>query len=124
VTTRPYPGFPTDAQAHLVALACLGEGRSVIRETLYEDRFRQVDQLLKMGAEICIRRDEAVIAGRRRLVGAEVSATDLQAGAALILAGLGADGVTRVHGYHHVRRGYPDLVQRLEQVGTSARRVA
>ncbi len=96
----------------------------MIRETLYEDRFQHVEGLLRMGADIRLRRDQAEIFGRRRLVGTDVHATDLQAGAALILAGLGAEGVTRVHGYHHVLRGYPHLVRRLETIGSAAGRVA
>ena len=116
--TWPYPGFPTDAQPHLMALSCFAKGRSEIRENVYENRFRHVPELCRMGAEISIFQETAYITGPRPLDGTDVVATDLQAGAALLLAALGARGTTYIHSYQHLARGYPNLVQRLNGLCT------
>lgn len=117
VTTLPYPGFPTDAQSQMTAMLTLARGISRVTETVYEDRFRFVCELQRMGAEIVVRGQTASIYGVEYLSGAEVEATDIRAGAALILAGLAAQGETVVHGLHHVERGYERLEEKLRAMG-------
>lgn len=117
VKTLPYPGFPTDMQPQMMALLCRARGTSVITETVFENRFMHVPELRRMGANIRIDGRSAVLRGVTRLSGAPVAASDLRAGAALILAGLTAEGTTEVSGVFHVERGYVDIVQKLKQVG-------
>lgn len=121
--TAPYPGFPTDVQQPFVALMSVAEGTSVVRETIF-DRFRYVDELRRMGADIRVERDTAIIRGVPKLTGAPVEATDLRAGAALMLAGLAAEGTTELVGVEHLDRGYERLDQKLLEVGASLRRVS
>lgn len=117
LVTAPYPGFPTDMQAQLFALACVCRGSSVIVENVFENRFKHAPELTKMGANITIKDRIAVIRGVETLHGAVVNATDLRGGAALVLAGLGAQGETAVKGIHYIDRGYEALEQALSSVG-------
>lgn len=117
VKTLPYPGFPTDMQPQVMALLTLAQGTSVVTETVFENRFMHVDELLRMGANIRIDGRTAIIKGVPRLYGTGVKATDLRAGAALILAGLAASGETLVAGVRHIDRGYENLVGKLSNLG-------
>ena len=117
VVTAPYPGFPTDAQPLLMAALLRAEGRTVIRETIFEQRFRQVPELCRLGARIRVEGQTAEILGVRELRGAALHATDLRGGAAMIFAGLAAEGETLVFDEGHVRRGYEDLDRCLESLG-------
>lgn len=123
VTTLPYPGFPTDMQAQFMTFMALSGGHSVITETVFENRFMHVIELTRMGAEIRTEGHSAVIHGVENLQGAQVKATDLRAGAALILAGLVADGVTEVGNIYHLDRGYTDLEEKLRNIGANIKRV-
>lgn len=123
IKTMPYPGFPTDMQAQFMSLLCLAEGVSVITETVFESRFAHVGELERMGARIQVEGRSAVVVGVEKLTGTQVTATDLRAGAALVLAGLAAEGVTEVHGVHHIDRGYEDLEVKLRSLGASIERV-
>ena len=120
--TMPYPGFPTDMQAQFMALLTVAEGTSVVTETVFENRFMHVDELLRMGAQIRVDGRTATVEGGQRLVGAAVRATDLRAGAAMVLAGLVAEGETHVGFIHHIDRGYDDLVAKLVALGADIRR--
>lgn len=124
IRTLPYPGFPTDVQAQFMALMTIAKGQSHVEETVFENRFMHVDELNKMGALIVTEGNEAVIRGVDRLIGAKVNATDLRAGAALILAGLVADGETQVHDIFHIDRGYYKLEDKLKQLGADVERFA
>ncbi|MBR4320517.1 MAG: UDP-N-acetylglucosamine 1-carboxyvinyltransferase [Oscillospiraceae bacterium] len=121
--TMPYPGFPTDVQAIMMAVLCCAEGTSVIEETIFENRFRHVDALVKMGADIQVAGRAAVIHGVKQLHGAAVSATDLRGGAALLIAGLGAKGNTILTEISHIDRGYDNPEQVLREVGADIRRI-
>jgi len=120
--TMPYPGFPTDMQAQFMALLAVAEGTSVVTETVFENRFMHVEELQRMGAQIRVDGRTATVEGGRTLTGAAVRATDLRAGAAMVLAGLVADGETRVGYIHHIDRGYDDLVAKLVALGADIRR--
>ncbi|MBT9157337.1 MAG: UDP-N-acetylglucosamine 1-carboxyvinyltransferase 1 [Firmicutes bacterium] len=117
VKTLPYPGFPTDMQPQMMALLCRGQGTSMITETVFENRFMHVPELRRMGAHIRTEGRNAIIKGVANLSGAPVAASDLRAGAALILAGLAAQGVTEISGVTHIERGYADIVRKLQEVG-------
>jgi len=117
VKTLPYPGFPTDMQAQFMAMMTLSEGTSVVIETVFENRFMHVDELKRMGADIKIDGKSAIITGVKNLTGAPVKATDLRAGAALVLAGLVADGVTEIDNVYHIDRGYDGIEERLASLG-------
>ena len=120
--TMPYPGFPTDMQAQFMAMLAIAEGTSVVTETVFENRFMHVEELQHMGASIRVDGRTATVEGGRPLTGAAVRATDLRAGAAMVLAGLVADGETRVGYIHHIDRGYDDLVAKLVALGADIRR--
>ncbi len=122
IRTLPYPGFPTDAQAQFMALMTICDGHSEVEETVFENRFMHVDELSKMGALIATDGNEAKIRGIPSLHGARVRATDLRAGAALVLAGLVADGETVVDDIYHIDRGYSDLVGKLRGLGADVER--
>ncbi len=124
VTTAPHPGFPTDMQAQIMALLCLAEGRSVLTETIFENRFMHVPELARMGADIEIRNNTAVVQGVPSLEGASVMATDLRASASLIVAGLVAQGETVVRRVYHLDRGYERIEQKLAGVGAVIQRFA
>jgi len=121
--TGPYPHFPTDMQAQLMAFLSLSSGTSTIRETVFDGRFQHVQQLKKMGARIQTNRNEAIIHGSSTYQGAQVEATDLRAGAALVLAGLAATGTTIITKIHHIDRGYQQIEKQLQQVGASIKRI-
>ncbi len=121
--TMPYPGFPTDAQAIVMAVLCKANGTSVIEETIFENRFRHVDALVRMGADIQVTGHAAVIHGVKQLHGAPVSATDLRGGAALLVAGLGAQGETVLTELSHIDRGYDSPELLLRSLGADIRRI-
>ncbi len=123
IKTLPYPGFPTDMQAQFMALMTLGNGIAAVTETVFENRFMHVDELRRMGADIAIEGRRALVRGVPFLQGAFVRATDLRAGAALVLAGLAARGVTEVGELHHIDRGYDHLVEKLKGLGADISRV-
>lgn len=123
IKTLPYPGFPTDVQAQFMAYLCVCEDQSKVTETVFENRFMHVDELNKMGAIIATSGKEARIAGVRKLVGAEVNATDLRAGAALVLAGLVAEGTTTIGNIYHIDRGYNDFVGKMRSLGANIERI-
>lgn len=122
VRTSPYPGFPTDMQQPFAALLSLAQGTSVITETVYESRFGYVNELVRMGAEVRVEGRTAVISGVERLTGAEVVATDLRAGAALLCAGLAAEGQTSIGNIDHIERGYEEIAAKLQSLGASIER--
>jgi UDP-N-acetylglucosamine 1-carboxyvinyltransferase len=123
VKTNPYPGFPTDMQAQFMVLMSFGKGLSVISETIFENRFIHVSELRRMGADIRIEGNAAVIQGVESLTGAPVMATDLRASASLILAGLAAEGVTEVSRVYHLDRGYDRLDKKMAKLGANIKRV-
>lgn len=123
IETLPYPGFPTDMQAQFMALLALSEGNSVITETVFENRLRHVAELNRMGANIRLKGCNAIIQGVPMLSGAPVVATDLRASAALVLAGLAANGKTTIQGLHHLDRGYEQLETKLQKLGAHLQRV-
>ena len=123
VKTMPYPGFPTDMQPQIAAVLCLAQGTSVLTEGVWENRYRYVDEFRRMGAHIQVDGKVAVIEGVEQLTGAPVHACDLRAGAAMVIAGLSARGVTEVDGIYHIERGYETLVEKLSAVGADIRTI-
>lgn len=121
LVTKPYPGFATDMQSQFMSLLCFADGKSIIKENIFENRFKIVTELKKMGADISVSGKKAVIKGRERLCGATLLAEDLRGGAALVLASLGADGISAIEGYSHIRRGYEDFAGNLKALGVSIR---
>ncbi len=122
IRTLPYPGFPTDSQAPMMALLSLAKGTSIIAETIFENRFKHVEELVKMGANIKIDGRVAVVKGVEKLLGATVNATDLRGGAALVIAGLAADGVTTIDSIYHIDRGYEKIEEKLAILGANIKR--
>ncbi len=123
ITTEAFPGFPTDMQAQMVALASLAKNSSLITETIFENRFMHVPELLRMGANIKISGNSVLVRGVKRLTGAQVMATDLRASVSLILAGLVAKGETKVRRIYHLDRGYEKLEQKLQNCGANIKRI-
>jgi UDP-N-acetylglucosamine 1-carboxyvinyltransferase len=123
VTTEPFPGFPTDLQAQMMALLCTAEGVSVLEEKIFENRFMHAPELIRMGAKIDVQGGTATVTGVDKLRGAPVMATDLRASVSLILAGLAAEGDTIVNRVYHLDRGYEHVVRKLEAVGAKIERV-
>jgi len=123
IKTLPYPGFPTDMQAQFMALMTVAQGTSIVTETVFENRFMHVDELKRMGACIKIEGRSAVVEGVAKLTGCQVKATDLRAGAALVLAGLVAEGQTEIGYLHHIDRGYDRLVEKFRSLGADIERV-
>ncbi|WP_128896211.1 UDP-N-acetylglucosamine 1-carboxyvinyltransferase [Longirhabdus pacifica] len=119
VKTLPYPGFPTDMQAQMMALLLVSEGTSVVTETVFENRFMHVTEFKNMNANIKVEGQAAIISGGSSLSGSKVSASDLRAGAALVIAALVADGDTEISDIHHIERGYDDICNKLSQLGAS-----
>jgi len=119
VTTQPYPGFPTDLQAQWMALMALAPGVSIISETIFQDRYMHLPELARLGASIRRQANSAIVEGRPRLSGADLMASDLRASAALVLAGLVAEGETRIHRVYHIDRGYERIEERLGGLGAS-----
>ncbi len=124
IKTAPYPGFPTDMQAQFMVLMCVANGLSIISETIFENRFIHVSELKRMGADITISGNTAVIKGKPMISGAQVMATDLRASASLILAGLVADGKTEVNRVYHLDRGYEAMEERFAEMGAAIARVS
>jgi len=122
IKTQPYPGFPTDLQAQLMAMMTLADGLSVITETIFENRFMHVAELKRMGADIKINGNSAIVNGIRELKGARVMATDLRASASMVVAGLAAKGVTEISRIYHLERGYEDMVGKLQALGAIVRK--
>ena len=122
VRTMPYPGFPTDAAAPVLAMCCAAEGASLFVETIFESRYKYVGELLRMGANVRVEGRVAAVEGVPALFGAEVNCTDLRGGAALVVAALGAEGVTAIGGLHHLDRGYAGLEAALTAIGGEVRR--
>jgi len=122
VVTAPFPGYPTDMQAQLMAVLCLAEGSSVVSERVFENRFMHVPELQRMGADIALSGRAAHVTGVRRLMGAQVMATDLRASAGLIVAGLAAEGETVVGRVYHIDRGYERIEEKLRSLGAEIRR--
>ncbi len=123
VTTEPFPGFPTDLQAQMMALMCTADGVSVLEEKIFENRFMHAPELMRMGANIDVHGGTATVTGVDRLKGAQVMATDLRASVSLILAGMAADGETTVGRVYHLDRGYEHVVRKLESVGAKIERI-
>ena len=123
IETLPYPGFPTDMQAQFTALLSITKGNSVISETVFENRLRHVAELQRMGTNIRVKSHHAIVQGVPFISGAPVMATDLRASAALVLAGLAAEGKTTVHGLHHLDRGYENLEEKLRGLGAKLERI-
>jgi UDP-N-acetylglucosamine 1-carboxyvinyltransferase len=121
-STRPYPGFPTDMQAQIMVLAMCARGQSLITETIFENRFMHVPELCRMGGDIRVNGNSAVVRGPTKLSGATVMATDLRASASLVLAGLVAEGTTEVRRVYHLDRGYETIEERLRPLGAEIRR--
>ncbi|RBK86204.1 UDP-N-acetylglucosamine 1-carboxyvinyltransferase, partial [Xanthomonas oryzae pv. oryzae] len=124
LTTAPYPAFPTDMQAQFMALNCVADGVGVINETIFENRFMHVNELLRLGADIQVEGHTAIVRGAARLSGAPVMATDLRASASLILAGLVADGDTTIDRIYHLDRGYENIEEKLGALGATIQRTA
>ncbi len=123
IKTLPYPGLPTDIQSPFMAFLCTVNGKSVVRETVFENRFMHVVELNRMGADIMTENREAVVPGGRKLHGAKVRATDLRAGAAMVLAGLVASGTTEISEIYHIERGYEDLVGKFKALGADIMKI-
>ena len=123
VTTEPYPGFPTDLQAQLMAVMAVSNGTSVITENIFENRFMHAPELIRMGANIKLKGNLAIVNGVKRLKGAEVMATDLRASVSLVLAGLVAEGTTNINRIYHIDRGYQDIVKKLKFCGANISRI-
>ncbi|MFZ7132885.1 MAG: UDP-N-acetylglucosamine 1-carboxyvinyltransferase [Eubacteriales bacterium] len=124
VKTLPYPGFPTDLQQPMAVLMCLTEGTGTITESIFESRFKYVDELRRMGADIIVDGRVAVINGKKNLSGTTLKATDLRAGAAMVIAGLVADGMTEVIDLKHIERGYENMENKLRNIGAKIRKNA
>ena len=124
VTTKPYPGFPTDLQAQIMALMTTSSGAAIITETIFENRFMHVPELARMGADISVAGASAMVRGVQRLAGAEVMATDLRASSSLVLAGLAADGQTLVNRVYHLDRGYECIEHKLVACGADIERIS
>ena len=123
IKTLPYPGFPTDMQSQFMALLTTVQGRSTVIETVFENRYMHINELNRMGANISIEGRSAVVQGDAKLKGCQVMSTDLRAGAALVLAGLAAEGITEISEIYHIERGYSQFVEKLRKIGADISRV-
>ncbi|MCK5620690.1 MAG: UDP-N-acetylglucosamine 1-carboxyvinyltransferase, partial [Alphaproteobacteria bacterium] len=123
VMTEPYPGFPTDMQAQMMALMSIAEGASMITETIFENRFMHVPELARMGANINVHQSSAMVRGTKKLTGAPVMATDLRASVSLVIAGLAAEGETVINRVYHIDRGYERIEEKLKACGADIERV-
>jgi UDP-N-acetylglucosamine 1-carboxyvinyltransferase len=123
IKTMPYPGFPTDMQAQMMSILCIARGTSIITETIFENRFMHANELKRMGANIKIDGRSAVIEGIQNLAGCDVKATDLRAGAALIIAGLAAEGYTKIGDIYHIDRGYVNIEEKFVELGADIGRI-
>ena len=123
VKTLPYPGYPTDMQPQIGVALALAEGTSIVTESIFENRFKYMDELARMGAIAKVEGNSAIITGVKRLTGARVSAPDLRAGAALVIAGLAAEGITIIDDIVYIQRGYEDFEEKLRGLGAEIARV-
>ena len=123
VTTLPYPGFPTDMQPQMSVLLGIAEGTSTVTESIFENRFKYVDELTRMGADIKVESNIAIIAGVKKYTGARVSAPDLRAGAALVIAALAAQGRSEISCVQYIERGYEDIVSKFRSLGADIRSI-
>ena len=123
VKTLPHPGFPTDMQPQIAVLLATANGTSIINESVWDNRFRYVDELIRMGANIQVDGQVAVIEGVKKLYPAPLRALDLRAGAAMVMAALAADGVSEIDETAHIERGYENIVEKLQALGADIRRV-
>jgi UDP-N-acetylglucosamine 1-carboxyvinyltransferase len=123
VRTMPYPGFPTDAQAPVMAMSSIADGTSVFIENIFENRFKHAAELIRLGAKIKVEGKVAIVEGVKGLFGAPVQATDLRGGAALVIASLAAEGSTVISGIHHIDRGYASIENELTKLGAKILRV-
>jgi UDP-N-acetylglucosamine 1-carboxyvinyltransferase len=123
IKTMPYPGFPTDIQSPFMAFLTTVYGHSTVIETVFENRFMHVAELNRMGANIEIQGNKAIVKGGRKLRGSHVIATDLRAGAAMVLAGLAAEGTTQVSEIYHIERGYENFIQKFRAIGANITKV-
>ena len=117
VKTLPYPGFPTDMQAQMAAILALADGTSIVTESIFENRFRYVAELVRMGAKIRVEGNSAIITGIKKYNGANLRASDLRAGAALVIAALSAEGVSVIEDIQYIKRGYEDFDQKIRDLG-------
>ena len=124
VKTMPHPGFPTDLQPQITTLLTLANGTSIVTEDIFDNRFKYVDELRRMGADISVDGKVAVIEGTGHLKGAPVKANDLRAGAAMIIAGLAADGVTEIENIHYIERGYEGIERKLKALGADIKKIS
>ena len=124
IKTMPYPGFPTDMQPQIMSLLSIVKGSSIITETVFENRFMHVQELVRLGANIKIDGRTAFVEGVDKLTGGEVKATDLRAGAAMIIAGLVAEGTTTISNIHLIERGYDDVVGKFRSLGADIKKVS
>lgn len=124
IKTMPHPGFPTDMQPQITALLSTADGTSMVNEAVWDNRFRYIDELRRMGANISVDGRVAVIEGVDKLIGAPVKAVDLRAGAALVLAGLCAEGTTTIESIHHIERGYENIIEKLQNIGADIKKVS
>lgn len=122
IKTLPYPGFPTDIQQPMTSLLCTAKGRSIVNESIWENRFKHVDELKKMGANVKVEGRTAIIDGIDKLTGAVLKATDLRAGAAMVIAALMAEGESEIIGIEHIDRGYPHIEEKFKELGANIRR--
>jgi len=122
--TAPFPGFPTDMQAQMMAVATRATGTSILTETIFENRMMHVQELVRLGAEIEVESNTAIVRGVAKLTGADVMATDLRASACLVIAGLMAEGATTIDRIYHLDRGYERIEEKLSLLGAQIRRVA
>lgn len=122
--TLPYPGYPTDMQPQIAVTLALAEGTSIVTESIFENRFKYADELARMGANIKVEGNSAIIDGVKKLTGARVSAPDLRAGAALVIAGLAAEGVTVVDDIVYIQRGYENFEEKLRSLGAEIEKVS
>ena len=119
----PHPGFPTDLQPQITTLLTLANGTSIVTEDIFDNRFKYVDELRRMGADISVDGKVAVVEGTGRLKGAPVKANDLRAGAAMIIAGLAAQGVTEIENIHYIERGYEGIERKLKALGADIKKI-
>ena len=122
--TLPYPGYPTDMQPQIAVTLALAEGTSIVTESIFENRFKYADELSRMGACIKVEGNSAIIDGVKKLTGARVSAPDLRAGAALVIAGVAADGITVVDDIVYIQRGYENFEEKLRSLGAEIEKVS
>lgn len=123
IKTLPYPGFPTDLQPQMGVVLSLAEGTSIINESIWESRFQYTNELNKMGAQITAQGKSAIFEGVEKLYGASVYSSDLRAGAALIIAGIAADGITEVYNLEHIDRGYENIEEKFRKIGANIKRI-